>query len=104
MRPNETYFKLSGETARIRWADLTRFFAQGRVMRVADGLDLPAVAAAMADDDTAQVKAWKNAGELSALDDATAATWFDADIDVWAVTVAPFVLVQVLRGGEDDTA
>lgn len=97
MRPEDTYFKLTQETARIGWGELARFFAQGRVLRVADGLDLPGVAAAMADDDAAQVKVWQAAGELAPLPDDVAAAWFEEDRTVWAVTVAPYVLVQAER-------
>ena len=100
MRPNETYFKLAQETAQIRWAELARFFAQGRVLRVADGLDLTVVAAAMADDDAAQVRIWKRANELAPVADDTARRWFEQDRSVWAVTVAPFVLVQARRDRE----
>ncbi|MEM6638278.1 MAG: DUF2288 domain-containing protein [Pseudomonadota bacterium] len=97
MSPDDTYFKLIEETASIRWADLARFFAQGRVLRVADGLNLPRVGAALAADDTAQVKTWQAAGELGPVSDKDAARWFAEDKSVWAVTIAPFVLVQASR-------
>jgi len=92
--PSDTYFKLCQETARIGWSELARFFAQGRVLQVAQGLDLPKVAAAIADDDADQVRAWTESKELGAVPDQTAASWFEDKRDVWAVTVAPYVLVQ----------
>ncbi len=94
VRPSEHYFKLSQETARISWSELARFFAQGRVLGVAQGLDLPAVAAAIAEDDAAKVRAWKDAGQLKPVPDEQARDWFAQDVDVWAVTIAPYVLVQ----------
>ncbi|MFK7887308.1 MAG: DUF2288 domain-containing protein [Gammaproteobacteria bacterium] len=100
MRPNDTYFKLCQETGQIAWSDLTRFFAQGVVLVVADGLDLPGVGTALADDDTQKVAQWKTAGELAAVSDDTARRWFEADAQVWAVTVPPFILVQENRGNE----
>ena len=96
MRPTETYFKLCQETATIKWAELARFFAQGRVLRVAPGLDLPGVAAAMAEDDTDAVSKWSDRGELAAVPDEVARAWFEIDAEVWAVAVAPYVLVQVV--------
>ena len=87
---------LNGQTARIRWTELQRFFAQGRVLNVAEGTDLVAVAAALANDDTAQVKIWQHEGVVSPVSDAQASKWFDQDDEVWAVTVAPFVLVQAV--------
>lgn len=96
VRPSEHYFKLSRETARIGWNELARFFAQGRVLGVAPGIDLPGVAAALADDDAAKVRAWKDAGELKPVPDDQAREWFEQDVEVWAVTVAPYVLVQAI--------
>ncbi len=99
MRPNDTYFKLCQETGQIAWSDLTRFFAQGAVLRVTDGLDLPGVAAAIADDDTSKVSSWKNDGHLGPVSDDQARRWFETDAQVWAVTVPPFILVQENREG-----
>lgn len=93
----ETYFKLCQETARIEWTALARFFAQGRVLGVATELDLPAVAAAVADDDKDRVSYWSDRGELAAVPDEVARDWFESDVEVWAVTVAPYVLVQRVK-------
>lgn len=104
VRPTETYFKLCQETAKIDWVDLARFFAQGRVLCVASGLDLPAVATAMADDDADRVSQWSDRGELAAVPDEVARAWFEDRVEVWAVTVAPYVLVQRITPSPTDDA
>ncbi len=86
--------KLNLETAQIEWRALQRDFAAGRVIQVEKGLDLVVVAKAFAEDDSATVKAWLAAKQVQAVTDAQALAWHDADADVWAVVVRPWVLVQ----------
>ncbi len=93
---NDMKYDLNGQTAKIPWQELQRFFAQGRVWQVAEGADLVAVASAMADDDSAQVKIWQHEGVLGPVSDTQASEWISLDSQVWAVTVAPFVLVQTV--------
>ena len=88
---------LNRQTARIRWAELQRHFARGVVLRAAGHLDLVAVAAAMADDDRERVAAWQATGELAPATDDEARAWHADDAELWAVVVAPFVLVQEPR-------
>ncbi len=87
--------KLTGETAKVPWRELQRFFAQGRVIHVADGLDLIEVAARISVDHAEQVEAWMCAGDVTRVSDEHARRWLDADALVWAVVVRPWVLVQV---------
>jgi len=86
--------KLVYETAKIEWRALQRFYAQGKVMQVASELDLVKVATAFSEDDIKQVDTWTKAGQVQAVEDTQALDWFESDALVWAVTVAPFVLVQ----------
>lgn len=86
--------KLTAETAKIPWRELQRFFAQGRVIQVAAGLDLIDVAARISNDQAEQVQAWLRAGEVQRVGDDQARRWIDADASVWAVVVRPWVLVQ----------
>ncbi len=90
-----TYDKLLGETARVSWAEIERMFAVGRVIEVAAGLDLIQVAQAFADDDKDRVRAWMMADQLGHLGDDNAARWAnESGLDLWAVVVSPWVLVQ----------
>lgn len=85
---------LNRETARISWRELQPFFARGQTVAVDPDLDLVAVAAAFADDDKPAVQGWMDQARVAVVTDAQSAAWLDAEADMWAVVVAPFVLVQ----------
>jgi hypothetical protein len=55
----------------------------------------------MSRDNTTQVDAWLAAGELTPVADAQALAWYEADAEVWAVVVKPFVLVQDPAGRDE---
>jgi hypothetical protein len=88
------YAKLLGETAKIGWTELERFFARGMLLRVARDLDLVSVAEAIANDDTQQVTRWLSAGLVERVQAQTAADFAARDPDLWAVVVSPWVCVQ----------
>lgn len=94
---SELMLKLNRETSRILWKDLQRFFAQGAVLLVGPELDLIATAAAVANDDSASVSAWMKSEQLMKASEEVAARWLAEDCEVWAVVVAPWVLVQKER-------
>jgi hypothetical protein len=82
------------ETARIAWKELQPYFASGAALFVSDGLDLVDVAVQISKDNKAQVAQWLEAGQIARVSDAQALAWYEADADVWAVVVRPYVLVQ----------
>jgi hypothetical protein len=86
--------RINGETARIPWRDLQRFFAAGKVLHVAAGLDLVEVACAVHEDDIERVKRWTEASQLGPVADDRARAWLDSEAAPWAVVVKPWVLVQ----------
>ncbi|MFZ1345207.1 DUF2288 domain-containing protein [Thiothrix eikelboomii] len=86
--------RLNLETGRITWQELGFFFARGRVLQVAADLDLIEVASALANDEAPQVSAWLKTQQLSVLSDLTAKAWAADDQQLWAVVVAPWVVVQ----------
>lgn len=88
------YLKLLGETAKISWTELERFFARGMLLRVARDLDLVSVAVAIAADDTQQVVQWLSAGLVERVQSETAADFAARDPELWAVVVSPWVCVQ----------
>ncbi|WP_188982548.1 DUF2288 domain-containing protein [Pseudomonas matsuisoli] len=88
------YAKLLGETARIQWSELQPFFARGALMWVAPGQDLVAIAVAIAENRAQDVQAWLQQGVLRKLDDDTARRLAEQENDLWAVVLAPWVLVQ----------
>ncbi|MFC3606711.1 DUF2288 domain-containing protein [Stutzerimonas tarimensis] len=88
------YAKLLGETAAISWQELEPFFARGATLRVASDLNLVEVATAVSLDEKAQVAGWLSAGGLGKLEAEQAQEWIACDAGLWAVVVAPWVLVQ----------
>ena len=90
--------RLNAETARITWRELQRFFAQGKVIAVAQGMDLVDVAVSIAEDNADVLAGWKDKGLVQLASDAQARAWIDGEISVWAVVVAPWIIVQPGNG------
>lgn len=86
--------KMNLETSRIAWRELQRFFASGAAVAVSPELDLVEVAFQISEDNRAQVEQWMATGQIGRVSDEQALAWFEADADVWAVVVSPYVLVQ----------
>jgi hypothetical protein len=86
--------KINGETSRMAWKELERFFAAGSVIAVDAALDLVEVAYRVATDDKNAVAAWMQAGQVGRVSDQQAAAWFESDAQLWAVVVKPWILVQ----------
>ncbi len=87
--------RLNLETARISWKELERYFAGGKVLHIAAELDLIEVAACVSEDNAPQVQTWLTAQQLRHLTDDTAKQWVEEQPDnLWAIVVAPWVLVQ----------
>ena len=93
-QPSTLYAKLLGETAPISWQELQPFFARGALLWVRGEQDLVAVAQAVAENDQGKVAAWLQAGVLSKVDEVCAQDLLVRDPKLWAVVVAPWVLVQ----------
>lgn len=89
--------KLYSETATIPWHELQRFFAQGSVLHVADDLDLVTTALLFSEDNAAELEPLIKSQRVIAPSNDQARTWFDNDVTLWSVVVAPFVLVQNLK-------
>lgn len=90
--------KLVNETARIRWHELQRHYAKGQVVAVSPELDLVEVAARLAEDDRLRFEGWLAAKQIHAPSADQARLWYDLDAVLWAVVVAPWVLVQETEG------
>jgi hypothetical protein len=91
--------KINQETARIAWKELQRFFASGVAILVEEDLDLVEVAFQLSEDNKQQVKQWLSAGKIGNVTDEQALAWYEADAEVWAVVVSPYVLVQKGKSG-----
>ncbi len=91
--------KLMCETARIEWSTLQPFFARGQLIRVSAHMDLVDVAVCIAEDDKDQLANWMAAGSVGQANEEQAMDWQERDPELWAVVVAPWVLVQERTAG-----
>lgn len=89
--------RLNTETARISWTELQRHFARGMLLTVSPELDLVKVGAHMIHDDKTIIDAWLENAELRKTNDDDARGWSEGEHELWAVVVAPWVLVQEKR-------
>ncbi len=86
--------KVNLEISQIAWKELQRFFAGGTAVFVASDLDLVDVAYQFSIDNKDQVALWMQSNQVALVSDQQATDWFEADADVWAVVVKPWILVQ----------
>ena len=91
---DELRAKLNLETARIGWGELQRFYARGNVVRVAEDQDLIEVGVALVRDRKDEFQQWINDGKVAEVKPDEAQRWHDEEASVWALVVAPWVLVQ----------
>lgn len=94
--------KLNRETSKIHWHELQKFYAKGAVVAVKKGMDLIDVAVQFSDDNKAQVESWLAAGCVGLVNDQQAQQWYQENTLLWAVVVAPWVLVQAIEESLDD--
>ena len=91
---SDTHLKLAQETARIRWTELRTYYARGQVVAVAPELDLVEVGVQLAQDNKTQFQNWLREKQVFGIHEDQARLWFDQDTELWALVVAPWVLVQ----------
>lgn len=90
--------KINLETAQVAWADLQRFFAQGVVIYVDEGLSLVEVAYRLSDDDASATQDWLEKKKIGKVSNMQAQTWIDEEKWLWSVVIRPWVLVQEIGG------
>ncbi|HPE58802.1 MAG TPA: DUF2288 domain-containing protein [Thiolinea sp.] len=89
--------KLNLETAPVSWHELALFFARGQIIEVSSELDLIEAATALTEDNTTLFSCWIESSRIQHLPDETARAWAQDDSGLWAIVVAPWVLVQDRR-------
>ena len=89
--------ELNQETARITWSEMQRFFASGSTIYVDEDLDLIETAAELSLDNKTALEQWINQGKVAPVSDEQAKLWLQQDTLVWAVVMAPWVLVQPIK-------
>ncbi len=86
--------EIHSQTARIAWHELQPHYARGAVVLVQEDVDLVEVAIHLRRDNKAQFEAWIAGGQVAGVSDEVASAWYERNPEVWAVVVAPWVLVQ----------
>ncbi|HEY0285978.1 MAG TPA: DUF2288 domain-containing protein [Pseudomonas sp.] len=92
--PSTLYAKLLGETASITWKELQPYFAKGALLWVDSSQDLIAVAQAIAENNEALVADWLRGDAVARVAESRALDLLERDPPLWAVVVAPWVLIQ----------
>lgn len=95
--PAELKLKLNRDTAKINWAALSEQQQNEAVVEVDSSLDLILVACEFVQDNRSQVAEWLEAGLVAKVSDAQDQDWQKDDREMWAVVVAPWVLVQQIK-------
>ena len=96
-KSEEMLEKLNKETAKIRWHEIARFFAAGKAVFIDESQDLIEIAMEFANDNRQKIESLLEQGQLGLVSDEQARAWADDDALVWAVVIAPWVLVQGLE-------
>lgn len=91
---DELRTRLNQETARIDWQALQPHFARGATIHVSPDLDLIDVAVCFIGDDSATLQSWIDQQKVGHVSAAQAESWTKGEATLWAVVVAPWVLVQ----------
>jgi|TARA_B110000967_G_scaffold208284_1_gene259974 hypothetical protein len=91
--------KLNQDTAKIKWGALHEHQLIECVIAVSADLDLIDVAYEFTFDNHDQVKAWMEQEQIMKVSDEQAQQWKTEDRELWAVVVAPWVLVQEQKPG-----
>jgi hypothetical protein len=91
--------KLNQDTAKIKWGALHEHQQIECVIAVSADLDLIDVAYEFTFDNHDQVKAWMEQEQIMKVSDEQAQQWKTEDRELWAVVVAPWVLVQEQKPG-----
>ena len=88
---------INGQTGRIGWQELQRHFARGVVQCVGSEVDLIEVALHFIQDDKTAVAQLMDSGQLAPASEEDARNWHQSDAELWAVVIAPWVLVQAVK-------
>ena len=91
--------KINHDTAKIKWEALHEHQQQECVIAVSVDLDLIDVACEFTFDNHSQVKAWLEQAQITKVSDEQAQQWNIEERELWAVVVAPWVLVQEQKPG-----
>jgi len=85
---------LNAQTGKVGWPELARHFARGVVICVNSDQDLVEIAGKLVLDQADKIDGLLQQGLLHRALDNEAIRWQEEHTELWAVVVAPWVLVQ----------
>ncbi|TNH05163.1 DUF2288 domain-containing protein [Testudinibacter sp. TR-2022] len=85
---------LNQHTAKIYWHELQPHFVRGRVLYLAASLDLLEVAQAMLQDNSVYIAGLIEQQKIAPVSEQQALNFYQTNQQLWAVVLAPWVLVQ----------
>lgn len=88
--------KLAKYSGEVGWGYLRDHYQNGVLFFVDPALKLEEVGLVISEDDSAQVAAWLESGDLVKIEDLHAAQWEGSDQQFQALVVSPFVLCRPL--------
>lgn len=91
---DQRWREFNASAATIPWRELERYYAAGLVRTLSEGQDLIEVACDLAEDKAGPIQSLIDQGELEAPTAEQAQSWHDENRSLWALVVAPWVLVQ----------
>ena len=89
--------KINMETSRIHWKELQRFFANGVAILENTQIDLVEVALKLHCDNKTQFSNLLASEMIRKVSDEQSVKWLNANLQIWAVVVSPWVLVQEIK-------
>ena len=92
--PQTTREKLEGEAGPADWKVLKPHFLRGAIITISPELDIIDAGVRIATDDTAQIEVWMSEGKITRPTQTDADAWEKTDLEMTALVIAPFVLVQ----------
>ncbi|VAW85712.1 hypothetical protein MNBD_GAMMA16-294 [hydrothermal vent metagenome] len=86
--------EFNGQTGKITWPELEKYFARGVLIKVANDLDLVEVALSISKDDKQYINTLLTENQLQHANIEDAKQWNETQPSFWAIVTAPWVLIQ----------
>lgn len=87
--------ELNQETSKIAWSEMQKFFASGSCIYVDSSQDLLDVASELVLDNKPFIESLMSSQKMHPVSDEQATRWLSDDAMLWAVVLAPYVLIQL---------
>lgn len=92
---------LNQDIAKINWVELQPHFARGCVLFIDESLDLVAIAQQMLADESVVIQRFIEQQKIYPVTDEQAQQFYDNQQVLWAIVLAPWVLVQTVKDNKE---